>query len=91
MATRLSFSANDVYRRRYLPDFYVETNDYKYVEEIKGWVDDEYVFKIKCESALIYFKDLNIDFKLNFMRSEKRKIDIITWFNNKKEEINGKK
>jgi len=76
-------------KKRYLPDFLI--NDGKeFMLEVKGYVENKRVFKLKCESALKYFSNLGIDYKLDFMKNENKYKDLINWFNNKKKLYYGK-
>jgi hypothetical protein len=64
--------------KRYLPDFFINDNT---VIEVKGYVKDIPKFKLKTEAALKYFNNINIDYKLDFMKNEKIYNELLNWFN----------
>jgi hypothetical protein len=77
-------------KKRYLPDFLI--NDGKETMlEVKGYVSDVRIFKLKCESALKYFSLLDIDYDLDFMKNKNKYSTLLDWFKNKKIEYYGKK
>jgi hypothetical protein len=74
--------------KRYLPDFLIH-GEKKMVLEVKGYVSCERLFKIKSETALKFFHNLDIDYEIDFMKNEERYVDLINWFNKKKKEYYG--
>jgi hypothetical protein len=85
----IEYHDNDI-KRRYLPDFLINDGE-EFILEVKGYVKSKRVFKLKCESALKYFSDLGIDYRLDFMKNKNKYKDLIDWFNNKKKLYYGKK
>ena len=59
--------------RTYIPDFLIEYQYFKVLEEVKGWVGDELIFKLKCEAAEIYCKNNNLKYIINFMKKNYEK------------------
>lgn len=78
------------YIKRYYPDFFIEYNsNLVNILEVKGYIKDVDVFKLKCEAALRYFKPLNIDYRIDFMLNSEKYSDLIDWFNVEKSKIYG--
>lgn len=59
--------------KSYIPDFFIEYRDgKKIIEEIKGYVDDVEIFKLKKEACEKYCHDNDIIYKINFMKNYNR-------------------
>jgi hypothetical protein len=76
----INFIHNNI-NKRYLPDFLIKFENHQIIEEVKGYIDDENIFKLKCEASLIFFKNIGIEYKINFMYNTKKYEKIINWFN----------
>lgn len=58
----------------YIPDFFIEHIDgSRILEEVKGYIRDPELFKIKCESAYRYCKLQGMQYIINFMDHMKNK------------------
>ena len=56
--------------RIYIPDFLIEYQNFKVLEEVKGWVGDKHVFKLKCDAAEIYCQNNNLIYMINYMKKK---------------------
>jgi hypothetical protein len=69
------------YTKRYYPDFFITYNsNNKCVLEVKGYVDNKHIFKLKCTSALQKFSSLDIDYVVDFMHNNSKYQDLMGWF-----------
>jgi hypothetical protein len=56
--------------KSYIPDFFIEYSDgKKIIEEVKGYIDDVDVFKLKKEACEKYCYENNIEYRINFMKN----------------------
>lgn len=67
-------------KKNYLPDFYVEYKDgIKKIEEIKGYVDDEELLKLKIIAGKKYCKDNNMSYTIDYVENKNRYKHLIEW------------
>ena len=61
---------HDGIQKSYLPDFLIEYNDgRKIIEEVKGYIDNVEVFKLKKKACEEYCLNNGITYKINFMKN----------------------
>lgn len=69
---------HDGITKSYLPDFFIEYSDgRKVIEEVKGYVSDVEVFKLKNEAAKKYCLENGFTYKVNFMSNENKYKNLI--------------
>lgn len=60
--------------KKYLPDFYIKyVNGDEIIEEVKGYIEDEKVYTLKCESAIKFCEQNGMEYKVNKKRPIKNK------------------
>lgn len=61
---------HDGVNKSYIPDFLIEYKDgKKVIEEVKGYIDDVEVFKLKKEACERYCNENRFEYKVNFMKN----------------------
>lgn len=67
-------------KKRYLPDFLIK-NVGEEILEVKGYVENVKIFKLKTEAAIKYFSNLGIGYSIDFMKNKTMYSDLIEWVN----------
>ena len=62
---RIPYVYNDIIHH-YIPDFLIRTNSKTIIEEIKGYIKDKSIFKLKCEAANKYCQENNIEYIISY-------------------------
>lgn len=52
--------------KNYVPDFLIEYENFKILEEIKGWVKNRKELQTKCQAGKVYCDNNNLIWKINF-------------------------